>query len=111
MKTTTPHTVGSRLHAIGEDVLGPVRAPHGSAERRILLARSVLAYGGLILTLIQIVVWLMIGILSSGLDSPWWLWTAVPAALGVAGLSLVDRWRRWWNSTSDDHVGTLPTSH
>jgi hypothetical protein len=80
-----------RLRALTEEILGPVRAPRGTARRRLLLARSACAHVGLIATVIQLVVWLMIGVLTAHLDSPWWLWTAVPAAAAVGVLTLLDR--------------------
>jgi hypothetical protein len=100
MNTTTPHPTGSRLQGLVEDLLGPVRAPRGTLQRRLLVARSVLAYGGIVLTLIQIVVWLMIGVISGRLDTPWWLWTTVPAAVGIVCLTVADRWRDWWNDVA-----------
>lgn len=103
--TTTSPTTTTRLQALGEQLLGPVRAPRGTLERRILLARSAFTYGGLITTLVQLVVWLTIGVLTGHLDSPWWLWTTVPAAAAVVGLTFADRWRRWWSTASAD----LPT--
>ncbi|MGY2873489.1 hypothetical protein ACVW00_000679 [Marmoricola sp. URHA0025 HA25] len=96
----TTSTTTTRIHAVGEQVFGPVLAPRGSLERRILLARSAFAYGGLITTLVQVVVWLTIAVLTGHLDSPWWLWTTVPAAAAVAGLTIADRWHTWWATAS-----------
>ena len=95
-----------RIQAVG-DVFRPVGAPRGTVQRRILLTRSAFAYAGLITTLVQIVVWLTIGVVSGHLDTPWWLWTAVPAAVVVVGLTVVDRWRSWWSIAES----TAPTSH
>ncbi len=100
MKPTTIGTTTARIHAVGEQVFGPVHAPRGTLERRILLARSAFAYAGLVTTLVQVVVWLTIGVLTGHLDSPWWLWTTVPAAGAVAGLTIADRWRTWWADAS-----------
>ena len=86
----------SRLHHALDDVFGPVRAPRGSLERRLLLARSGVAYLGVVTTLVQVVVWLMIGVISGRLDSPWWLWSAVPAAAIVGLLTLAVRWQGWY---------------
>jgi hypothetical protein len=91
MTSTTAPTIGSRLHTIGTEILGPVRAPRGTPGHRILLARSAVAYFGLIATLVQLVIWLVIAVLTVHLDSPWWLWTAVPAAGAVGALTLAAR--------------------
>ena len=96
MQTTPENIHESHIHALLEDVFGPVRPARGSARHRLLLARSILAYLGLLATLVQIVVWVMIGVITTHLDTPWWLWTAVPAALGVGALTLVDRWHDWY---------------
>jgi hypothetical protein len=103
MKSTAAHPNRPRIHTLGAEILGPVRAPQGTARRRILLARSAVAYGGLVMTLVQIVVWLMIGVLSGHLDTPWWLWTTVPAGVVVVGLTAVERWRAWWISAATTH--------
>lgn len=39
---------------------------------------------------IQIVIWLLIGIIG-GFDGPWWLWTAAGGGLVVGALHLVGR--------------------
>jgi hypothetical protein len=103
----TPGTAHrSQLNALVEEVFGPVRAEAGTARHRLLVARSVLAYIGLISTLVQIVVWLMIAVITADLDGPWWLWTTVPAAGGVVALTLADRWHGWFVTTvhGDDTV-------
>ena len=103
----TPRTAHeSRIHSLVEEVFGPVRAEPGTARHRLLTARSVLAYVGLVSTLVQIVVWLMIAVITADPDSPWWLWTTVPAAVGVAALTLADRWRGWFATAlhTDDTV-------
>ena len=71
-------------------------AATGTVERRVLLVRSAVAYVGLVTTMVQVVVWLMIALMTNHLDSPWWLWTTVPAVAAVAALTLVRRWHRWW---------------
>ncbi|MDT3444858.1 MULTISPECIES: hypothetical protein [unclassified Pseudofrankia] len=96
MNAATEHSPGSRLHDLADEVFGPVRAPRGTLERKLLLVRSAFAYGGLIATLVQVVVWLTIGVITAHLDSPWWLWTAVPAAAVVGLLTLARRWQHWW---------------
>jgi hypothetical protein len=99
MKPTPETTHRSRVSSLVEEIFGPVRAEAGTAQRRLLVARSVLAYVGLVGTLVQVVVWLMIAVITADLDSPWWLWTTVPAAAGVAALTLADRWRGWFATT------------
>ena len=103
MTTTPAHSLSSRLQKAGEDILGPVQAPPGTVQRRVLLIRSAVAYAGLIATLVQIVIWLTIAVFDGHLDSPRWLWTTVPAAAAVAGLTALDRWRTWWASASTIH--------
>jgi hypothetical protein len=39
---------------------------------------------------VEIVVWLLIGIIG-GFDGPWWLWTAAVGGVVVGGLHLVGR--------------------
>jgi hypothetical protein len=97
----TPETSNkSRINELVEEVFGPVHAEPGTAQRQLLVARSVLAYVGLVGTLVQVVVWLMIAVFTGSLDTPWWLWTTVPAAVGVAVLTLADRWRGWFATTT-----------
>lgn len=98
MNPTTHPT--SRIHDAAEQVFGPVQAPRGSLQRRLLIARSAIAYFGVVTTLVQIVVWLTIGVFRNHLDSPWWLWTTVPAAAAVVCLTVADRWRAWWSATA-----------
>lgn len=101
MNPTPETTQMSRIQSLIDEVFGPVRTAPGTARYRLLLARSVLAYFGLVATLVQVVVWLMIGVISADLDTPWWLWTTVPAAFGVAVLTLADRWHGWFATAAD----------
>jgi NADH:ubiquinone oxidoreductase subunit 6 (subunit J) len=103
MNPTTETTQKSPIHALVDEVFGPVQAESGSARHRLLQVRSVLAYVGLVSTLVQIVVWLMVGVFTADLDGPWWLWTTVPAAAGVAFLTLADRWHGWF-AGADTHT-------
>ena len=96
----TPIETTLRIRSVGEQVFGPVCAPRGTLRRRILLARSFFAYGAVISTLVQLVVWLVIGVFTGHLDTPWWLWTTVPATAAVIGLTLADRWHAWWATAS-----------
>jgi hypothetical protein len=96
MNLTSEDTHTSRINDVVGEIFGPVRAAPGTPRHRLLLARSVVAYLGLVSTLVQIVVWLMMAVVTADLASPWWLWTTVPAAAAVGGLTMVDLWRDWW---------------
>ena len=91
---------GPRTRSLVEELFGPVEAPRGSGVRRLLLTRSVLTYAGTIATLVQVVVWLLIGLMTAHLDTPWWLWTTAPWAAAVAVLTLAVRWHGWWTAES-----------
>jgi hypothetical protein len=73
------------------DVFGPVADDLDPRRRRLLLARRAIAVVGTVVTLVEIIVWLAIAVAGGGLDAPWWLWTAVPAAAAVAALTLASR--------------------
>jgi hypothetical protein len=47
---------------------------------------------------VQIIVWTMIAIVTQSIDSPWWLWSAVPGGIVTAFLS--------WMITTRDQIGT-----
>jgi hypothetical protein len=81
-----------------EEVFGPVEALADPFEHRLAVARSAIGYAGLLATLVQVVVWLLIALVSGHLDAPWWLWTTGPAVAALAALSLVRRWHRWYVS-------------
>lgn len=81
----------SRLTAAGGEVFAPVTAPRKSIHRNLLVARQATALLGVFGTVIQVVVWLMIGIIGGDLDVPWWLWTVAATALFVAGLTVAHR--------------------
>ena len=82
--------IGTRIGAFVDDVVNPQR-PRGGSPRRLLRVRQVAAVGGALATLVQIVIWLMIAVISGDLDSPWWLTTAVPVAILVGILTAADR--------------------
>lgn len=57
-------------------------------------------------TTVQVIVWLLIGVATTHLDSPWWLWTPV-GALGVnAALVLVHHTRTRWSAPSTATTNT-----
>jgi len=103
MNEAQERLVGHRLAGALGDIFGPVHAPHGTWKRKLLTLRSMVAYGGLLTTLVQVVVWLTIAVFTGHLDSPWWLWTTVPAAAAVVALTALDRWRTGWASVSTTH--------
>ena len=90
--TTNPSldTIGTRIGAFVDDVLNP-QGPPGAPPARLLRIRQVAAVAGALATLVQIVIWLMIAVLSGDLDAPWWLTTAVPVAALVGILTAADR--------------------
>ncbi|MEV4315614.1 hypothetical protein [Actinocrispum sp. NPDC049592] len=75
------------------DIVRPVRDNLDPTSRRLLLARQIVVLAGAAMTLAQVIVWLMIAILGGGLREPWWLWTAVPAAIATGVLTGVERFR------------------
>lgn len=81
----------SRLTAAGAEIFAPVTAPRKSIHRTLLVARQATALLGVFGTVLQLVVWLMIGVIGGDLHGPWWLWTAAAAALFVAGFTLAHR--------------------
>ncbi|MFI2652077.1 hypothetical protein [Micromonospora fulviviridis] len=87
--TPTLQTIGERTRSFVGDVLRPPSTPTGS-PRRILAARQITAVVGSLATLIQVVIWLLIGVIGGDLDSPWWLLTAVATTAVVGGLTVAD---------------------
>jgi hypothetical protein len=81
------------------NLFGPVNAPDRSTRQRLLQARRVCAAVGALATLLQVVVWLLIAVVTGRVDSPWWLWTAAPAALLTLSLGLTDRAVRYIEDT------------
>lgn len=51
-------------------------------------------------TAVQVIVWLMMAIFRTHLDSPWWLWTPASALVTNAALLLLDHARRHWSAAS-----------
>jgi hypothetical protein len=66
----------------------PVSTPTG-----FFVARSVAIALWLVLSAVNLVVWLMICLISGSWDDPWWLWSALVGALAVAGVCRVTRTR------------------
>ncbi len=85
-----PSQLVPRLGAFVNDVIDPPPVEPGP-RRRLLFVRQVIAIGGTVATLIQIIVWLLLAVFSGHLDTPWWLWTAAPAALAVGVLTVAER--------------------
>jgi hypothetical protein len=65
----------------------------GSVPPGFFIARSVAIALWLTLSVVNLVVWLMICLISGGWDDPWWLWSALIGALAVAGVCRVTRVR------------------
>lgn len=83
------------------DIVRPDRHDLDPTSRRLLLARQIVSLAGAAVTLVQVIIWLMIAVLGGGLREPWWLWTAIPAAIAVGVLTAVERFR-----TSGDRANT-----
>lgn len=81
----------SRLTGFGRELFAPVTAPRNSAHRTLLVARQTTALLGVFATVVQVIVWLMIGVIGGDLDSPWWLWTVAASVLLVAGFTMAHR--------------------
>jgi hypothetical protein len=93
---STPRPPRARSRPLLEEIFGPVEPSGDAVERRLLVARSAVAYLGVVLTLVQVVIWLMIALVTTHLDTPWWLWTTAPALAAVAALTALQRWHGWW---------------
>jgi hypothetical protein len=93
MNNDAAPTVQYPFQAFLAEITRPVPHDGDPVRRRLLLARQIVFVAGAALTLIQVVVWLLVAVLGGGLDVPWWLWTAVPAAAAVAALTGLARFR------------------
>lgn len=66
---------------------------HGTGDERrdrLRTARRAVGAGTVGATLVQVVVWLVIGVATRGVDTPWWLSTLVPGTVGVLALRLAE---------------------
>ncbi|ADD39896.1 hypothetical protein [Stackebrandtia nassauensis] len=81
----------SRLTSFGREIFAPVTAPPKSPQRSLLVARQATALLGIFGTVVQVIVWLMIGVIGGDLDAPWWLWTVAASTLLVAGFTMAHR--------------------
>jgi uncharacterized membrane protein YhdT len=109
MKTSFPqNTVHPDAPAAGratawlKTMIAPSTARPGSLKRRIHQARQLALTATVLLTLVQMIIWLMIAIGSGQLDGPWWLWTAAGGAFVVLALSSVDRLRDGYRNLAQD---------
>ena len=53
-------------------------------------------------TVVQLVVWLMICVISQSAEAPWWLWTTVPGVVVIGFLS--------WMIATRDQLGIEPAA-
>ncbi|HEY3502043.1 MAG TPA: hypothetical protein VGN37_04530 [Actinocatenispora sp.] len=51
-------------------------------------------------TSVQVIVWLLMAVFRTHLDSPWWLWTPASALMINAALLFLDHVRRHWSGAS-----------
>ncbi|MFZ3566676.1 hypothetical protein ACOKM5_06840 [Streptomyces sp. BH097] len=80
-------------------LLGMAPADQRSTTRARFVVTTVAAFA----TAVQIIVWLLVGIFSTRLDAPWWLWTPGSAFLVNAVLLSVDHIRGHWSRTGSSH--------
>jgi hypothetical protein len=74
--------VAARVRAAQAEIWSPSGAPAGTVADRLHVARQLtLGIAGLA-TLVQVIIWLIIGINTGHLDAPWWLWSL---ATGIVG--------------------------
>lgn len=59
--------------------------PDGVPPRGLTLALGIVSSLVLLMTLIQVTVWLLIGAGTGGLDAPWWLYSTIPGIV-IAGV-------------------------
>ncbi|WP_163505225.1 hypothetical protein [Fodinicola acaciae] len=86
------NTTRNRLNAL----LGLAQAQPGSTTRIRFAVTMIAAFA----TVVQVIVWLIIGITNVHLDSPWWLLTAAGALAANAALYATDHVRTCWSQTS-----------
>ncbi|HZE38458.1 MAG TPA: hypothetical protein VE172_06555 [Stackebrandtia sp.] len=80
-----------RLSAGIREVFTPTLGEGAPLRNTILKLRQAVALLGVFATVVQIVVWLMIGVIGGDLDVPWWLWSALFTALAVGGFTVAHR--------------------
>jgi hypothetical protein len=95
MNTTLAKNTNPMNRALGH-LLWPRQMRAGAEAPSDGLHTARWAAGALtvVLTAVQLVVWLMISIISKSVDSPWWLWSTIPGVLVTGFLS-------WMISTRD----------
>ncbi|HEY3688626.1 MAG TPA: hypothetical protein VGL93_36645 [Streptosporangiaceae bacterium] len=90
-KTSSEQTPIAWLAAVAAAVAAPSTAPAGSVKRRIHLARQAVLIAATLVTLVQMIIWMIIAIATSHLDGPWWLWSGVVGVVAALGLTAADR--------------------
>jgi hypothetical protein len=93
MNNDNDRTAGHPFRTLVNDIVRPVWRDLDPRSRRLLLARQIVVLAGTAMTLVQVIIWLMIAILGGGLREPWWLWTAIPAAVAAGVLTGIERFR------------------
>lgn len=76
---------------------GPVTAPAPTATPTDRPLLRLLTGGWLAINVVNFVVWALICMIGFQWESPWWLWSLVPAGLALAGA--------WWASTPGRTIG------
>jgi hypothetical protein len=76
--------------------------PAGAPTDWLRFARWAAAAFTALTTAVQLIVWLMIGVVSTSIDSPWWLWSTVPGVLVTAFLS--------WMIATREELGIEPSA-
>src|ERR1044072_178488 len=88
--TNQPEPKPPRVVDFIVDVFAPSRTAPNVIQKRLLRIRQAIATVGLLATLVQVVIWLMIAVLSRHLDFPWWTFTAVPAVIAIGTLTAIE---------------------
>lgn len=86
--------VATAVRAANAAIWSQSTAPAGTLADRLHLARQLTVGIAGLATLVQIIIWLIIGITTGHLDAPWWLWTLATGAVGCVALTGVMRVHR-----------------
>jgi hypothetical protein len=95
MNTDVAHDVNPMNKALGHLVWpSQMRSDAEAPADGLRTARWAAGALTVVLTAVQLVVWLMISIISKSVDTPWWLWSTIPGVVVTGFLS-------WMISTRD----------
>lgn len=86
--------VATALRTANAAIWSPSTAPAGTVADRLHLVRQLTVGIAGLATLVQIIIWLIIGITTGHLDAPWWLWTLATGVVGCVALTGVMRVHR-----------------